>query len=446
MVCNEEGLTFAYFLCPPGLVCAGGVKSGVKLDERSCKMLENIEDSLTDWAGGTIYYQANKHYGTFLEGYGLNTTSFVWWWSTSQLVEYIPNIGTMMHANLDTIGNINIFNYVDAGHNTTTVKIFTSYAEMFNQDGWDGMKLIEKALFDLEFNDTDIGIEIPHGIHKKILQDYMFWNMYTEYKADLWLGGFYWLEGTYSFNSDEDNIATPFKCPGGSYWLPGSGTAIGTGFCPAGFYWPEGAEKAIPTPPGSFTPTPGSISPIECYPGYFTLNEQSTSCSRCPNGFQCKGTGTSWPTICPVGNYRSSSESNAWSLCPVGTFSIDRGVKDVTECLSCPEGRIWSETGLTNITESSSWSDGAICAEATGARSTITCPKGFFCPTKTGVSGTYSNMCPPGFYCAIGTGDGSKYNKKCPEGFYCPAATQDYNEFVNSSTTDPEAPTKCPKG
>lgn len=152
-------------------------------------------------------------------------------------------------------------NCIDLAHNTTTVEMFYSYAEMFDQPQWHGMKLIEKALFNLEFNDTDTGINIPHRIHKNLMEEYMFWNMYTDYKAELCPGGFFCLEGTYTYDSD-DIISTPFICPGGSYCLPGSGTPIGTGFCPAGFYCPEGSENAIPTPPGYFTPTPGATSPI----------------------------------------------------------------------------------------------------------------------------------------------------------------------------------------
>ena len=215
------------------------------------------------------------------------------------------------------------------------------------------------------------------------------------------------------------------------------------GFWPAGFYWPAGSSSPIPTPKGKFTPTPGSISPIEWYPGYFTLNVQSTSCLKCPNGFQCKGTGTSWPTICPVGDYRSSSESNACSLCPVGTFSFTRGAKDESEWLQCPEGRLWTQAGLTNVTQSTSWSDGSICNTASGARSTISCPIGFYCPSGTGISEMYNNMCPAGFYCNSGTGDGSKYNKKCPEGYYCPQATEAFSDFTGSGT-DNVAPTIWP--
>lgn len=75
--CNEEGISFPYFLCQPGLVCERGVKSGVKIEDRSCKMLENVEESSTKCAGGTVYYKTGDHYGIYLEGYGLNHTDYV---------------------------------------------------------------------------------------------------------------------------------------------------------------------------------------------------------------------------------------------------------------------------------------------------------------------------------------------------------------------------------
>ena len=424
-VWNEEGLQYPFFLCQPGLIWNKGTKSGVKIENRTCKTLENIENSIVDCADGTIYLRSTDHTALYLKNYGLNYTGFVWCWDNNRLVKYIPNIAK----------------------ETRYTKIFEYYALMFEKAEWDGLKITEKALFRLGFNNSDTGINIPHRMHQRLIEDYFFTNMYSKYNANLCPGGFFCLEGVYSYDADEESISTPFICPGGSYWMPGSGTAIGTGFWPAGFYWPEGSTEAIPTPPGSFTPTAGSINSILCYPGYFTLNQQSKEWLRCPNGFQCKGTGTSWPTICPVGHYRSSSESNACSLCPIGTYSIDRGIKDESECISCPQGRLCSNTGLKNITESDVWSDGAVWQEATGSRSTLTCPQGFFCPSKTGMNNIYSNMCPSGFYCGEGTGDATKFNKKCPEGYYCPAATQSYDDFLTSSTTTTnEVATRCPRG
>lgn len=65
------------------------------------------------------------------------------------------------------------------------MNIFTHYAEMFDQDTWDGLKVTEKALFRLGFNYTDTGIFIPHRMHKQLIEDYLFTNMYSKYNAAL---------------------------------------------------------------------------------------------------------------------------------------------------------------------------------------------------------------------------------------------------------------------
>ena len=88
---------------------------------------------------------------------------------------------------------------------------------MFEQAQWDGLKITEKALFRLGFNNSDTYIEIPHRMHQRLIEDYLFTNMYSRYNADLCTGGFFCLEGVYSYDADEENISTPFTCPGGSY-------------------------------------------------------------------------------------------------------------------------------------------------------------------------------------------------------------------------------------
>ena len=67
----------------------------------------------------------------------------------------------------------------------TTVEIFYSYADMFTEANWDGMKIIAKAVYDVGLNDTDDTIDIPIKSHKKLIEDYLFNNMYTTYKAEL---------------------------------------------------------------------------------------------------------------------------------------------------------------------------------------------------------------------------------------------------------------------
>jgi len=88
---------------------------------------------------------------------------------------------------------------------------------MFNQVDWTGMKIVEKALYNLVFNASDTGINIPHRMNKNLIEDYLFWNMYSEYSGELCPGGYYCLEGTYTTIPDENLISTPFICPGGSY-------------------------------------------------------------------------------------------------------------------------------------------------------------------------------------------------------------------------------------
>jgi len=56
-MCNEEGLVYPYFLCRPGLICERGVKSGVNIADRSCRMLEKIEDKATKCSGGVVYFK-----------------------------------------------------------------------------------------------------------------------------------------------------------------------------------------------------------------------------------------------------------------------------------------------------------------------------------------------------------------------------------------------------
>lgn len=65
------------------------------------------------------------------------------------------------------------------------MKQFIAYSEMFIQDEWTGMKVVEKALYNQVFDSTDPDINIPHHIHKSIIEDYLFWNMYSQYSPEL---------------------------------------------------------------------------------------------------------------------------------------------------------------------------------------------------------------------------------------------------------------------
>lgn len=70
--CDEEGLSFVYTPCWPGSVCLGFVKSSTKIDQRSCKMLENIEYAWWECPGSEIYFKYQDHDGLKIQGYGLD--------------------------------------------------------------------------------------------------------------------------------------------------------------------------------------------------------------------------------------------------------------------------------------------------------------------------------------------------------------------------------------
>ena len=111
-MCNEEGLVYAYLLCRPGLVWGRGVKSGVKISDRSCKDLEKIEYQLTQCPDGAVYYKSSNHYGLYLDGYGFNNTAYVWWWSTSQVMQFIPKISKEMVSKIELISKISFNNLI----------------------------------------------------------------------------------------------------------------------------------------------------------------------------------------------------------------------------------------------------------------------------------------------------------------------------------------------
>jgi len=69
-------------------------------------MLQNIEDTSTECEGGKVYYKNAHHLGLQLEGYGLNITDYVWCWGKDKIMDYIPDIGRMMHERLKNIGEL----------------------------------------------------------------------------------------------------------------------------------------------------------------------------------------------------------------------------------------------------------------------------------------------------------------------------------------------------
>ncbi len=163
----------------------------------------------------------------------------------------------------------------------------------------------------------------------------------------------------------------------------------------------------------------------------------------------CRNRGTSIPEVCPVGSYRSVIESNICSLCPKGTFAFERGNKDYLECQECPPGRICELEGLRNITETAPCSDGLVCFSGTGARRSILCPEGYYCPEQTTGESMYASQCEGGFFCRQGTGLSTKTRDNCPQTYYCPPGSGVYNyvlDYKDYSNWRDDAPTRCPRG
>lgn len=62
---------------------------------------------------------------------------------------------------------------------------------MFNDSSWDGMNIIVKSYYNLGLNSSDAKIRIPHRMHQRLLEDYLFVSMYTDSVASLCPGGYF---------------------------------------------------------------------------------------------------------------------------------------------------------------------------------------------------------------------------------------------------------------
>ncbi|XP_062894520.1 uncharacterized protein LOC134340877 [Mobula hypostoma] len=103
-------------------------------------------------------------------------------------------------------------------------------------------------------------------------------------------------------------------------------------------------------------------------------------------------------------------------LCPNGTYSDQEGLEDVSQCIACPAGMYcYSEGTMPNA-----------ISQPTGY-----CPKGHFCPVRTG--NPFSFPCKRGFYQSNSAAEGEDSCSQCPTGHYC-------------DTSGLEKPKLCPKG
>jgi len=444
--CNQEQLSLPINLCKIGHVCLGGVMSGTLAANRSCTILKTI-GGYDQCDEGVIYkvkeipeFSAQALPAYFFERTELGEGKVdACCWSADAVAAWVESIGL-------SVGQHRAFRaYRDRVRAAVRPRETTLPGEP--EALWDGMRIVDKALFRQGLDPTD-QLAVPMRRHRDLLALYAH-LMYTRHQADLCPGGLLCLDGVNTHEPGGGLASTPYPCPSGSYCLAGSDSVIGTGLCPIGYSCPEETTYPVPARPGSFTGNFGAVEAQPCPPGTFQLEWRADGCDACPAGHQCKDKGTSMPIICPVGYYRSVIESNVCSPCPKGTFSFERGSKDPLECQECPPGRICEAEGSANVSTSSACTDGAVCRPGTGAKAQPLCPAGYYCPPQTSEASQYDYRCEAGFFCRSGTGESTKTRDTCPQSYYCPPGTRDYDYSTaeaDYSRWATDAPTRCPQG
>ena len=67
-----------------------------------------------------------------------------------------------------------------------------------------------------------------------------------------------------------------------------------------------------------------------------------------------------------------------------------------------------------------------MCAAGTGAKDTIECTEGYYCPEQTSLELQFKYQCEAGFFCRKSTGESTKTRDNCPQTYYCPPGTKMY--------------------
>jgi sugar lactone lactonase YvrE len=103
---------------------------------------------------------------------------------------------------------------------------------------------------------------------------------------------------------------TCVPCPASYYCL--SGVPV---ICPVGLFCPLSSINPISSPPGTFSPIPGSSSPTPCFPGTYNPLFNQTSCLQCEPGYFCPSN-SSTMTPCGLSNYCPRGSSSP-TPCPL---------------------------------------------------------------------------------------------------------------------------------
>jgi hypothetical protein len=144
-----------------------------------------------------------------------------------------------------------------------------------------------------------------------------------------------------------------FPCPAGTYGTASARSlaAACTGACPPGSFCPPGSTlDTIQTCPVGSSCAAGSGAPTPCAPGTFSPTPASVSCVSCPPGSLAPQPGSGiCASYCPPGTYRSNPGGvdalTSCALCPPGTYGAYDGA---IACMPCPPSTFSPSTGAIN--------------------------------------------------------------------------------------------------
>jgi len=253
-------------------------------------------------------------------------------------------------------------------------------------------------------------------------------------------------------------------CPAGKTGIVERATSEATGCmdCPSGFACPakDGNFELHPCPRGGYCE--GAVGVMtSCPPGYYNdlLYGQSIGdCKLCLAGRQCPGGGVDSGPVCSEGYYCPRGTTPGAYPCPKGTYGgLQKGLKDVSECLICPAGHY---CGVATVTPTPAPAGYYQPNQGTGdVEALYVCPPRFHCPNQ-GMVNYKGFHCTPGYYCPAASTKANQepcpagtYSDRfdlhdpldctiCPRGFRCaPGATS-----KNSLITDCPVNHYCPEG
>ncbi len=214
--------------------------------------------------------------------------------------------------------------------------------------------------------------------------------------------------------------------------------------------------------PGTYRPTPVSLSCRQCEEGQFSSHSEASTCTSCEDGEVTIGTGASAQSACleackpgqfrsdsscqpcDAGRFSTQTESTYCQYCQAGQTTSSEGASKCTAVAApCPAGsRTDAGTGECTTCESGQYSD------VEGADSCVACPAGFAASGESGSFSVACAACPDGQYSdqpaaasCVPCPDG---HKSAVGGQFCrPPACPFYTLFFSTAT---QATCSCGEG